>query len=285
MTKFRTIPGCVGMYRLFGEEHPVAEIEEIIVGNKTMSFDDYIECRVVNLLVETCYNNALFEEVFNMLRVMEVPVFDCLLYLKDHPELYTPRIQQIIDEFIYQTSKDLYDTREQAEQVVLTPEIIGRYVGGELGINELLVHKALLYMELDDLSLLVFTAAKTSLEQRGLLTPAVDNYLDQLRRFLLNRKRAIDHTDAVLVDRYTYDFHAISELHYKIDPNRFPATEEPMAYTFFHDDNQKRHILKQLNLYKNSTMGLGRLIQRSNLKIMYRRFECAAVPAVAVVEG
>ena len=159
ITRFRTIPGCVGMYRFFGEDHPVAEIEEIIVGNNTMPVEDYLECRVMNLFVETFYNNALFEEVFNLLWTMNVSAFDFLLYIKDRRQLYTPRIQQIIEGFVYLTGKDLYLTREEAEQVVLTPEVIGRYVGGELGINELLVHKALLYMEMEDISALLITSA------------------------------------------------------------------------------------------------------------------------------
>ena len=278
LTRFRTIPGCVGMYSLFGSEHPVAEIEEIIVGNSTMPFEDYLECRVVNLLVETLYNNALFEEVFNLLRVLGVSPFDCLLYMRDHRQLYPPKVARIIEEFMFQTGKDLYETREQAEQVVLTPEIINRYIGGELGINELLVHKALLYMELDDISALLFAAVKELLRPRNLLTPAMEWYLGQLQRFIVNRKKSFDHTDLVLTDRYTYDFNAIDKLNYRIDPNTFPETE-PVEYTFFHDDQQKKHIVKQLNLYKSTAIGLGRLIQRSNLKMMYRRFQCTAVPA------
>ena len=281
ITRFRTIPGCVGMYHFFGEDHPVAEIEEIIIGNKTMSVDDYLACRVVNLFVETFYNNALFEEVFNMLRALQVPVFNSLLYMKDHRELYTPRLQQIIEEFIYQTGKDLYLTQEDAERVVLTPEIIGRYIGGELGINELLVHKALLYVEMEDISALLFAAVKEILRQRDLLTPAVEGYLDQLQRFVVHRKRAIDQTELVLTDRYTYDFNTISNLHYAVDPNTFPKTE-PTEYTFFHDEHQKKHIEKQTRVYKNTPMGLGRLIQRSNLKMMYRRFVCAPVPTEAI---
>ena len=281
LTKFRTIPGCVGMYPFFGQEHPIAEIEEIVVGNNTMPFQDYLECRVVNLLVETCYNNALFEEVFNLLREMDVPVFECLLYMKDHQELYTPKIATIIEEFIYQTGKDLYETREEAERVVLTPEIIGRYIGGELGINELLVHKSLLYIELDALSTLLFTAVRACLSDRKLLTPIVEDYLQQLQRFILHRKHAINQTEVVLTDRFTYDFNAISQLHYRIDPNTFPTTA-PMEYTFFHEEEQKKHIGKQLELYRSSPLGLGRLIQRSNLKMMYRRFACASIPTEVV---
>ncbi|MBI3317670.1 MAG: cobalamin B12-binding domain-containing protein [Candidatus Omnitrophica bacterium] len=285
MTRFRTIPGCVGMYRFFGEEHPVAEIEEIIVGNSTMSMEDYLECRVMNLFVETFYNNALFEEVFNMLWTMGVSAFDFLLTMKNRPELYSPRVRKILDEFIYQTGKDLYLTREDAERVVLTPEVIGRYIGGELGINELLVHKALLYMEMEDISTLLFTAAKEILKKRNLLTPAVEEYLTQLRRFVIHRKRAIDQTGWVLTDRYAYDFNAISNLNYEIDPSTFP-TVEPLEYTFFHDEDQKKHIAKQLAVYKGTPIGLGRLIQRSNLKMMYRRFQCVPVSIeAAAVQG
>lgn len=271
ITKFRTVPGCVGIYPLFGGEHPVAEIEEIIVGSATMPFEDYLECRVVNLLVETFYNDALFEEVFNMLRTIDVSVFDCLLYMKDHSELYTPKIQHIIDEFLYQTSKDLYDTREDAERVVLTPEIIERYVGGELGINELLVHKALLCMEMEEISTLLFTAVKACVRQRGLLTPRVEDYLNQLQRFIVNRKRSFHQTELVLHDGYTYDFRAIHERQYKVDPNELPATE-PKTYTFFHTEQQREHIRKQLAIYQSTPTGFGRFIQRSNLKMMYRRF-------------
>ena len=110
---------------------------------------------------------------------------------------------------------------------------------GELGINELLVHKALLYMETDDITALLFAAVTRLLQQRNLLTPAREDYLNQLRRFIVNRKKSIDQTDWVLTDRYTYDFNAISAQHY--------------------DDQQKKHIMKQLTLYKSTAIGLGRL--------------------------
>ena len=84
-TRFRVIPGCVGMYEFFGETYPVSEIEEIIVGSSSLSFDDYLECRVMNLIVETFYNNALFEEVYGMLHAIGVSPFDSLLYIKSHP--------------------------------------------------------------------------------------------------------------------------------------------------------------------------------------------------------
>ena len=103
ITKFRTIPGCIGIYDFFGKQHPVAEIEEIIIGSKALPVEDYLECRVMNLIVETFHNNAIFDEVFALIKTMGISRFDSLLYIKDHPELYTSKIVEIIEEFKRQT--------------------------------------------------------------------------------------------------------------------------------------------------------------------------------------
>ena len=133
ITKFRTIPGCIGIYDFFGKQHPVAEIEEIIIGSKTLPVEDYLECRVMNLIVETFHNNAIFDEVFALLKTLGISRFDSLLYIKDHPELYTSKIVEIIEEFKRQTMVALYDSFDHANSYVLTPDVIERYVGGNWG--------------------------------------------------------------------------------------------------------------------------------------------------------
>ena len=284
-TRFRTIPGCVGFYNLFDAEHPVSEIEEIIVGSKDMSFEDYLECRVMNLIIETFYNNAMFEELFAMVRQLGASVFDCLVQLKNHPEFYPQRIREIIAEFIRQTSSDLYPSRRAAHEHVLTREVIERHIGGELGINELLVHKALLFCEFETISDLLVRAVRATLGERGLLTPAVEQYLPELHRFIVLRKRnAITDTASVYQENFHYDFTEIREAAYAVDPNVLPRSEEPNTLTFFHDEKQKQHISNQTKVYLNTPIGLGRLIQRSNLKLIYRSFTAApaAMPACTV---
>ncbi len=277
ITKFRTIPGCVGIYDFFGEKVPVSEIEEIITGSKDLPFEDYLECRRMNLLVETFYNNAMFEEAYAMVRAVGASVFDCLLYVKNHPELYSPRIKEIVSEFLTQTSVDLYDTRKETEEHVLTPEVIDRYIGGELGINELLVHRALLFREFEAICDLLFTAIRETLKAKDLLTPLAADYLAELRTFtLLRKKDVITRTDIAPTAEFRFDFESISRRGYRIDPNSFPKLSEPQTLRFYHTDEQKRHIANQVNVYAATPIGLGRLIQRSNLKLFYRTFQNAS---------
>ena len=272
-TKFRTIPGCVGIYDLFDSQHPVSEMEEIIVGSKDMSFDDYLDCRVMNLIVETFYNNAIFGEAFALVQQLGVSVFDCLLYLKRHEELYPPRIKEIVDEFAHQTSCDLYDSLEEARDHLLTPEIIEKYIGGELGINELLVHKSLLLSEFEMISELLFHSIRATLRERGLFSPNIAQYLSELLRFMTLRKKDIfNDTQSITYSDFYFDFEAIRDANYRVNPDQLVARTLPIKLAFFHDEDQKKHIQNQMRIYMNTPIGLGRLIQRSNLKLMYRRF-------------
>lgn len=282
VTKFRTIPGCVGIYDFFGQKVPISEIEEIITGSKDLPFDDYLECRLMNLIAETFYNNAMFDEVYSMIRALGGSVFDCLLHIKNHPELHSPRVKEIIDEFLKQTSVDLYDSRREAEEYVLTPEVIERYVGGELGINELLVHRALLFGEFEDICGLLFEAVEATLKDKNILTAPVAAYLKELKVFTLLRKdQSITRTDLNKTGRFRFDFEAISRKGYGIDPNSFPQTVEPVEFHFYHTQEQKKHIANQVGVYADTPIGLGRLIQRSNLKLFYRTFRKAAPAPVA----
>ena len=99
-TKWRTTPGAVGYYEIINKKYPIAEMSEIIVESNTLSYKDYVDCRVMNLFVHSFYNNAIFEEVFSLFKTLNVAAMDLIFYIKDHPELYSIEIKEIVDTFI-----------------------------------------------------------------------------------------------------------------------------------------------------------------------------------------
>ena len=282
ITKFRTIPGCLGVYEILGQQHPVAEIEEIIVGSESLPVKDYLDCRAMNLIVETFHNNAMFEEIFSMVRAMGVSPFECLLYIKEHPKRYPPAVQDIFDQFLAETADDLFDTFEEANTYVLTPEILNRYIGGELGTNELLVHRALLFNELEAICGILIMAIKETLKAREMLTPQTNKYLDNLKDFtILRKQRAFFDTESTSSSTFDFDFEAIQQADFYVDPNELELLDTPLEYSFFHDAEQLRHIGNQVKIYSNTPIGLGRLIQRSNLKLIFRQFARTKKPVLA----
>ena len=273
-TMFRTIPGCLGNYKIFEKEYSVAEIEEIIVGNNTLSREDYLECRIMNLIVETFYNNSIFEEIFKMLRSIEISPFDCLLYIKEHKELYSESINKIIKNFVFQTTEDLYETFDEANAYVLSPDIINKYVGGEMGVNELLLNRALLFEKFDDICDLIFKAAHSVIKENNMMTENINSYLSDLKKFItLRKKDPLQKTEKITSDYFNYDFEQIIKDKFETNPNSLKRLENSVELSFFHSRDQIDHIKNQVKLYSNQSVGLGKLLQKSNLQSIFRRFK------------
>lgn len=275
LTKFRILPGCIGVYE-FGEDTvSVAEIEEIIVSSKDMPFEDYVSCRIMNLFVETYINNGLFEEAFSALGAMGISAFDVLVYLHGSPRLYSPRMTEIIESFTRETVDDLYDSREEAETFALKPENMEKFMAGRLGGNELLEHRALLYLELEEIGGVLMNVVHGILEREGLWDEEIGRFFDNLMSFIICKKRRIDDSSGTIAGTFDFDFKALSSNGFNIDPRHVKAAEKSVDLNFFHTPDQKKYIKNAVSLYENHPGGIGRMIQRSNLKMMYRHFEYA----------
>ena len=134
----------------------------------------------------------------------------CLIYIKEHSELYTKRIKEIFASFVAETTEDLFSTWEEANEYVLNDDVINKYIGGELGTNELLFHRVLLFNEFDDICNLMFHSVIGTLKQKNLLTNAIENYLLDLKRFIFMRKKDfLTKTGKTTKATFKHDFEAI----------------------------------------------------------------------------
>ena len=130
----------------------------------------------------TIYENilsCLLESVF-VKQLKELKENLVLIYIKEHDELYSERIKEIFAIFISETTEDLFPTWDKANEYVLDQDVINKYIGGELGTNELLYHRVLLFNEFDDICNLMFESVEGTLKQKKLLTDSAKNYLIDL---------------------------------------------------------------------------------------------------------
>ena len=240
-TMFRTSPGNVGVYEILGEEHPIAEMEEIVVGSNSLSKKDYLDCRLMDLIVKAFYNNSIFD-AYSMVRSLKVSPFDCLVYIQNHPELYSKKVQQIFKSYIHETMEDLFDTKEKAKNFVLSSKNINRYINGELGTNELTLHNGLLLNEFEDICDITFNSIEGTLREKGLLTKKIKEYMTDLKKFTLICKSDLLKTDKTKSLKFVYDFDEISKKNYSVDPNNISKLNTPLEFIFFHDKDQQKYI-------------------------------------------
>ncbi len=269
LTKYRVITNCVGKYQFGKKNIPVTEIEEIIVGSKDLTFDDYVSCRVMDLIIETFHNNALFEEFFLGLKKLDIFEFDCLIYIFEHSELYTPKIKDIISSYIKATKEGLYNTYEEALEKSVQPIRFEQHLSGKIGSLELVEHKALLYYQLKDLVSILLSVANIFLKKKGKLTEATADYFEQLGNYIICAKSNITKPELEIFESFNYDWIFINKSNFDIDPVKLKRSDKKISYKFYNTTEQKKQILNALNIHPNHPNGAP-MIYQQNLKKLYR---------------
>ena len=269
--KWRVMPNCAGVYHFFGREVRVAEIEEIVIASNTMTFDDYVDCRVMDFIVEVFVNNDWYVELFEVIKSFGFKVFDFLVFVKQNIRLSSPKMAEIYDSFIKDTCADLFAERVDIEAYISGADILEKHVRGELGNNELLDHKALCYLNFNETTRCVYAMANDFLQFHACVDDAVRLYLRELEKFTLCRKGNVFDFEQYLVRQFDFDFELISQANFRV--NIHSLKTHSYKYKFFHDDKQSSTIRKGSQMYGESVSGLGRFIQRHKMSKMFRHFE------------
>lgn len=270
-TRWRVMPNCAGIYQLFDQELRVAEIEEIVVANNTMTFEDYVECRVMDFLVEVFVNNDWYIELFELIKLYGLETFDFLVFIKQNSNGFPARMAEIFDSFIKDTCKDLFAEKDDIESYILGEGILEKHVTGELGNNEILDHKALCYLNFKETTKFIFEMAHAFLGPTITADDTLLRYLTDLERFILCRKDNVMDVDKTLTEQFDFDFNLLSQAHFRLKPDDLEIANN--TFSFCHNQKQSTAIKKALKLYGTSVSGLGRFIQNNKMNRMFRQFE------------
>ena len=264
-TMWRIMPRCFGRYPFGQEEFASAEIEEIVIAQDSLSFEDYIECREFDLTVELFHNANIFRELFGLCGVMGVEWFSLLESVHRRRREY---LEELYDTFREDTVKPLWQSRDEA--LAFARSNLDLYLTEQLGTNELFNAKAVAFFTLQE------QLHDCIYEEAAQLLPNYREYLDQAKDFSLKRKaNLLEGRDDT--GHYTYDFPALVESDFTDDPN---TRKKDVVVKFTHSAEQRETIDQLVHQYGTSTTGLGRILLRAHVKKLFRQIEVDGVAMV-----
>ena len=117
-TRFRIMPRSFGDYELWNENFTAVEFEEICVANNTMSFEEYLDCREMDLTVEVLNNGKLFSELIGLCKKFGHSWFDIILAFHDRRRDFSPNLTQFYDGFRAESVEGLWETANELEDFV-----------------------------------------------------------------------------------------------------------------------------------------------------------------------
>ena len=273
LTKFRITPHTMNTYRLFGEDVFAPEIDEICIGNDTMSFDDYEECRMFDLTVEVFYNNALLLELFRLLKMQGIPISTLIVRIHERTTAIIGPLAPLYEGFRRET-KELFDSPEQLHEFLQRDGVAEQYKSGQLGNNEQLMYSALMvFKHMKDVHSIAYEVAGDLLREAGAYEDWIEDYLSELMTFSRLRKQDMLVTDRVDSGVFHYDFIALEESGFSDDPRDY-VRPEGVNIHFTHDDPQRELVAGYRAAYGDSNRGLGNIFgMGKNVRNFYRRIK------------
>ena len=276
-TKFRVVPRCYGSYNVLGDELNVAEIEEICTSHNTLSFNDYLECRKMNLIINIFYNDSVFEEVIDLLKKTGIPVWDWLNKLYENSsKLEFKEFNSLLQDFLNDSEGELWSSFSELRDFTEKKENIDKFIQGKLGSNLIFKYKSRsLTKDLESISKIAEISTEEILNKK---LGKSDVHLIFVKELINYKKCQIENIFNLEKNKTAiFNFNIPKFLNEKkgetnvinFDSYKFNS---PRNFEFKLTDEQVNQIASYNSLFGLTLAGISRTLSRVYIKKLFRNF-------------
>lgn len=285
-TRFRVLARCFGTYA----EEPVFEVEEIVIATNSMSFDDYMEVRRLQLVLQIYHREGLFKELLEYLRFHQVSISTFIVDLQTHLNEAPEKVRDLFANYLLEARDELFDSAESAHQVMAAD--YQRLLQEEIGGNLQQKYSALAWFRyLEPVVHYGIQRAKELVVDGSVRGAAgdspVDRELEAIQRYLLAVVINLMDTRDQFEDRVVpleYDV-AGWESHGGGEPlsafrHAEPASGNRVAggikgYVFYVPEARAAYLRDNLRIFGTSVQGIGKLLYRVQVRDLRRQIMAA----------
>jgi len=268
-TRFRVIPYTYEPFQLFGKQFYSPEIDEICVANSTMTFSDYIECRLFNLSIEIFYNNGILKELIKFLKLYNISISSFIINVHKMIFVQSEPLSKVYNSFLAET-KELFKKQKDLKDYLNNTSVMQKYITGERGNNEQLLYRAIAILNhMDEIHKISFNIAKQLLKSNNFYNKNISNYLNELFEFSLIKKQNFLSTDIKKTKLFYYDFPSLISNNFNDNPLCYYIPEGKKLF-FKHSDKVKEFIFEIINQFGLSNSSVGQILSSFHISKFYR---------------
>lgn len=259
---FRVIPRDFG--KLDNGEISV-EIEEIVTSSDSMTFDEYVECRVYHLLIQSIYNNELYNPFFKLIRQKNIPIIDFLTIIRENSSRAPESFRNFLEAFIKDTKGELWDDYDELNDYCKKEENYEKLCAGKMGHNLLQTYGAIATKMFSEWNEYIFSMFKELLNYNE-ISEENQKMLHDVNNFCVNRVHNIWGSDRCKNNpksNFTYNIAEWMRTSRGANIEEFKFNK-PTDVEFKYTDQQNKDIDDWLERYGNTPTGIGRILVKIN---------------------
>jgi len=259
-SKHRIMPRSFGKYRLAGETFIAVESEEILIQNSTMTFDDYVACRELDLTVEIIHNGKVYSEIQGLCQALSISWFDFIMRFYDRRRTYSAEITKLYDDFSSGMSARLWSQRTELEDAV--EKNFETMRADDRGTNEMSTGKATAFFDhFNEINQILFSELRDWLDESGRLDDTISVYLEELSRYSFMRKADLLSPDIEHKGAFWFDMKALEDANFAVMPPSIRLKRQ-QDFIVRHNPQQSLQLAELLKEFGDSRDGRGKMLMR-----------------------
>ncbi len=250
----------------------ILEIEEVIVGSNTLSFEEYVELRLLAFVTFVTNKGIVFEPMIKFLREKDIDVFD--LYYKMMKDIPNASEKVIItsNRFKETTVNELWDSPEEILENYQNDNEYNKLLSGEDGTQVIYHYLAEVVTSCmdewtDHVIKTAFILLKKSLNFDKKLESqfeSISNYCRGLSHNVMGENRQKTNPEY----EFNYDIEKYVEEKNNSDIEKFNIS--PTKFSFIINDEQFNIVQDNIDAYGNSQIGKSKALKMIPIQKLWR---------------
>ena len=262
--KWRVLPKQFGDYR----EKKILEIEQICVGTKTMSHEEYLNCRNYSFIAKLMGHHFL-QPIIQLTRKIGIDWFEFSLAVtkKIREKSYNGRFKDLFEEFCTESFEELFETKDEAMEFYSKEKNYKLLVAGDIGENLMAKYTAKGVLILDDMITTLFEVIRSDFfqfynEENKVILDSAESWMKNL--YLINEIYSDDNIKNDKIDELKMNFDFPEWILNDTQP--FEKFKKNSTYKFNLDIKKINYIREEINsmtlVRKDKNRAFARYLER-----------------------
>ena len=270
-TKFRIVPRDFGT---LSNGKKVCEYEEVIVGSNTLTFEEYVDLRLLALVLWINTKGVVFEPVLKFLREQNTDVFELHHQMVKNRNNASKLVDNLFTKFKQTTEDECFDSPTEILSFIQNDTEYQKLLDEEIGINAVQsYHGYVLNYMMFEWSNYLLETAKHLLESNSDCNNEILKQFDEISKFTLGcsfnpleKDRMFNNPEYI----FTYDIESWLK-----DGSDKPLTSFKFPYAqkiiFKFSDLQFKVVQDTLNRYPDNMSGRGLALKSISMHDLWRK--------------
>ena len=249
----------------------VMEMEEVVVGSEHMTFDEYVDLRVLAFVIYVTNRGTVYDPITTFLKQQNLDVFDYFCKIKDDIYSAPKSIQNVFKRFRDTTIGELWDSPEEIVANYQKDSEYQKLLNGKAGVN-VMYHflSEVISQYMDEWAKYILNIAYDFLKNSNLSNQSWEKQFNDISNFCKGTAHNTLGKDRMVTNpEFEFNYNIVEWLKSmeELPMDNF-ILPKPVKISFQLSDKQFKSVQKTLDMYGETIVGKSkalRMISSTNL--------------------